>query len=205
MVSDNDLFAIAAATALGGVLLVYMLWPDGRIPTDPTDGPGPNLVVTMGGEADGIFVIDLYTDRAPQNAERLIQLAEAGYFANVSFHRVIEGFMAQTGDVQFGRIDLEDTSRAGFGKSELPDVPAEISDVKFERGIVGMARGPDPNSANSQFFIMFDRAANLDGQYTAVGHVVAGMEVVDQIKKGDPIENGTVDFPDFMVSVKVQR
>lgn len=151
----------------------------------------------------GDVVIELAEDVAPAHAARLKALAEAGEYDNVAFHRVIEGFMAQTGDVQFG--DMEDgftPRRAGTGGSDMPDLQAEFSDKPFLRGTVGMARSQNPNSANSQFFIMFDEGPFLNGQYTVVGQVVEGMEHVDQIKRGDPNTNGAVDNPDRMISVR---
>src|SRR5690554_3931949 len=134
------------------------------------DTGGPYLEIEVGGEGQGRIVIDLAEGAAPQHAERLMTLAEQGAYDGVVFHRVIDGFMAQTGDVEFGRTD-GDTARAGMGGSELPDLPAEFSDLSFDRGAVGMARSAHPDSANSQFFIMFAPAAHLDGQYTVVGHV----------------------------------
>ena len=151
----------------------------------------------------GDVVIELADDVAPEHAARLKALADAGEYDNVAFHRVIEGFMAQTGDVQFG--DMEDgyvAQRAGTGGSSQPDLKAEFSDVPFERGVVGMARSQNPNSANSQFFIMFAEGAFLNGQYTVVGKVVDGMDNVDQIKLGDPNNNGSVDNPDRMIKVR---
>ncbi|SFB82992.1 peptidylprolyl isomerase [Tropicimonas isoalkanivorans] len=168
------------------------------------DGPGPNLVIEVGGETDGRIVIDLLADVAPQHVERIVSLAESGAYDDVVFHRVIGGFMAQTGDVQFGKAG-GDTSRAGMGGSEMPDLPAEFSNVRFERGAVGMARSQSPDSANSQFFIMFDAAPYLDGQYTVVGQVIEGMDVVDAIKKGNAAANGAVDGPDRMTKVTVER
>ncbi len=169
------------------------------------DGPGPNLEIAVAGEANGTVVIDLFAETAPLHAERLIALAEAGAYDNVVFHRVIDGFMAQTGDVAFGKAD-GDLSQAGFGGSDLPDLPAEFSDIGFERGVVGMARSRSPDSANSQFFIMFAPAPHLDGQYTAVGRVVEGMDIVDAIKKGSQAANGTVSgTPDVMTGVTVVR
>lgn len=155
---------------------------------------------------DGPVVIELMPDVAPKHAERIKALAAAGEYDNVAFHRVIEGFMAQTGDVQYG--DLEDgyqAQMAGMGGSSQPDVEAEFSKVPFERGTVGMARSQDPNSANSQFFIMFAPGDFLNGQYTVVGKVVSGMEFVDKIKRGDDANNGSVTDPDRMVSVKVGK
>jgi peptidylprolyl isomerase len=126
----------------------------------------------------GVIVIELDTDVAPKHAERLKQLAREGFYDDVPFHRVIDGFMAQTGDGQHGN---------GTGGSSYPDLKAEFSDVPFERGTVGMARkGGDNHSANSQFFIMFDEGAFLNGQYTVIGEVVTGMDIVDQLKRGEP-------------------
>jgi peptidylprolyl isomerase len=203
--TDSDLFTASIGAAAVACLIAWALWPDGSIPTDDTDGDGPNVVIEMGGGAEGYIVIDLYDDIAPQHAERIIELTEAGKYDGVAFHRVIEGFMAQTGDVQYGNVSEGDLSRAGYGMSELPNLPAEFSDIQFTRGMVGMARSADPDSANSQFFIMLDRAASLDNQYTIVGHVVAGMNVVDAIKLGDSNDNGKVEAPDFMAQVTIQR
>ncbi len=164
------------------------------------DGPGPNLRIDVAGEAGGTVVIDLLEDVAPRHVERITELAEEGAYDGVVFHRVIDGFMAQTGDVQFGKGD--DLSRAGMGGSELPDLPAEFSDVPFERGVVGMARSQNPDSANSQFFIMFAPATHLNGQYTVVGRVIEGMDVVDAIKRGSG-QGGTVSDPDVMADVEV--
>lgn len=146
----------------------------------------------------GDVVIELADDVAPQHVARIKALADAGEYDNVAFHRVIEGFMAQTGDVQFG--DMEDgfvPQRAGTGGSSQPDLKAEFSDKPFERGTVGMARSQDPDSANSQFFIMFADGDFLNGQYTVVGTVVKGMEHVDQIKRGEPATD-----PDRMIKVR---
>ena len=168
------------------------------------DGPGPNLVIEVGGSTSGTIVVDMLPEVAPQHVEQITALAEEGAYDGVVFHRVIEGFMAQTGDVQFGRIG-GDTRMAGMGGSARPDIPAEFSGITFDRGIVGMARAADPNSANSQFFIMFEPGPFLDGQYTVVGRVIEGMEVVDAIKKGDQRANGAVEEPDFMAKVSVVR
>ncbi|MBD9526858.1 MULTISPECIES: peptidylprolyl isomerase [Paracoccus] len=172
-----------------------------------TDGPGPNLVIEVAdssGAAKGKIVLDLYTDKAPKHVERLVTLAKAGSYDGVVFHRVIDGFMTQTGDVEFGKHGA-DTARAGMGGSSMPDLPAEFNDVSFQRGTVGMARSQDPNSANSQFFIDLAPAEFLDGQYTVVGQLVEGWEVLNAIKKGDPAANGSVVEPDFMVKVTVQE
>ena len=138
---------------------------------------------------EGRIVIKLRNDIAPHHAERLKQLARDHFYDNVPFHRVIDGFMAQTGDGEFGN---------GTGGSEHPDLKAEFSDVPYERGVVGMARTSNPHSANSQFFIMFDEGSFLNGQYTVVGEVVSGMDVVDKLKRGEPPSD-----PDRMLSVAV--
>ncbi|MCT8990938.1 peptidylprolyl isomerase [Chelativorans sp. SCAU2101] len=163
--------------------------------------PENTLVIEL---ESGKVEIGLRPDLAPQHVERIKQLARDGAYDNVAFHRVIDGFMAQTGDVQYG--DMEDgynPQRAGTGGSHLPDLPAEFSDEPFERGTVGMARAQDPNSANSQFFIMFAPAPHLNGGYTVVGQVESGMEYVDQIKKGNPAANGMVQDPDRMLRVYI--
>jgi peptidylprolyl isomerase len=165
------------------------------------DGPGPNLIIDVTGTANGQIVIDLASDIAPKHVEQIVALAKAGSYDNVVFHRVIDGFMAQTGDVQYGKAG-GDTSMAGMGGSDMPNLPAEFSDVGFDRGIVGMARAQDPDSANSQFFIMFAPGDFLNGQYTVVGKVISGMDVVDAIKRGEGA-NGEVTEPDVMAKVTV--
>lgn len=167
------------------------------------DGPGPNLIIEVTGTANGQIVIDLAADAAPLHVAQIVALTKAGAYDNVVFHRVIEGFMAQTGDVQYG-VSGGDLTMAGMGGSELPDVPAEFSDISFDRGVVGMARSQDPDSANSQFFIMFAPGEFLNGQYTVIGKVISGMEVVDAIKRGDG-QNGEVSAPDVMAKVTVQE
>lgn len=165
------------------------------------DDPENTLVISL---KDGDVVVALRPDLAPKHVERIKALARAGAYDNVAFHRVIEGFMAQTGDVQFGDLeDGYDAARVGTGGSDQPDVPAEFSTEKFERGVVGMARSADPDSANSQFFIMFVEYPSLNGQYTIVGNVVSGMEAVDKIKRGDEAQNGVVTDPDRMLKVIV--
>jgi peptidylprolyl isomerase len=145
--------------------------------------------------AHGRIVIKLRNDVAPKHAERLKQLTREKFYDNVPFHRVIGGFMAQTGDGEHGD---------GSGGSKYPNLPAEFSKVPFTRGIVGMARRRDPNSANSQFFIMFGPSPALDGEYTVVGEVVSGMDVVDKIKKGQrDVENGKVNDPDRIIRMQV--
>jgi peptidylprolyl isomerase len=165
---------------------------------------GPKLEITVAGEANGKIVIQLYQDVAPLHVERITRLAENGEYDGVVFHRVIEGFMAQTGDVQYGQSN-GDLSLAGRGSSDLPDLPAEFSDIPYERGIVGMARSSDPNSANSQFFIMFAPASGLNGQYTVVGKVIEGLDVLDAIKRGTGANGAVVGVPDMMLSVRVIR
>ena len=168
------------------------------------DGPGPNLVIDITGEANGRVVIDLFEDAAPNHVEQITALAEEGAYDGVVFHRVIEGFMAQTGDVQFGKSD-GDIRRAGMGGSSRPDIAAEFSDIPYDRGIVGMARSQNPNSANSQFFIMFAEGYFLNGQYTVVGRVIEGMEVVDAIKRGRGQNGSVIGAPDVMQDVSVER
>ncbi len=153
---------------------------------------------------DGDVKIKLRPDIAPKHVAQIAKLANDGAYDNVVFHRVIDGFMAQTGDVQYGNTEKGfDAGAAGTGGSDLPDLPAEFSDVPFTRGIVGMARSQDPNSANAQFFIMFTEYPSLNGQYTVVGEVTSGMEFVDKIKKGDEAANGVVAEPDKMIKVRV--
>ena len=187
----RNLLGAAALT-----LLATAAWAEG-------DGPGPNLVIDVDGVAKGQIVIDLSPDLAPKAVAQIVALAKSGAYDNVVFHRVIEGFMAQTGDVQYGKMG-GDTTMAGMGGSELPNIPAEFSTAPFDRGIVGMARSSDPDSANSQFFIMFAPGDFLNGQYTVVGKVISGMEVVDLIKRGDGA-NGEVNEPDVMTKVTVQE
>ena len=192
------LLAAIAASATAGAALAEGL-------PGVTDGPGPNLVIEVAGAdgtAKGTIVLDLYADKAPAHVERLTTLARDGKYDGVVFHRVIDGFMAQTGDVQHGRQD-GDTALAGMGGSDLPDLPAEFSDVSFQPGTVGMARSAAPDSANSQFFIDLAPATFLDGQYTVVGQLVDGWDVLNAIKKGDSAANGAVDQPDYMAKVTV--
>lgn len=160
------------------------------------------LEITVAGEANGTVTIDLLEDIAPKHVAQITQLAGEGFYDGVYFHRVIEGFMAQTGDGQFAK-EGGNLRRAGTGGSALPDIAAEFSDVPYDRGIVGMARAQDPNSANSQFFIMFAPGYFLNGQYTVVGRVTAGMEVVDAIKLGTGRNGTVVGAPDRMVTVVV--
>ena len=153
---------------------------------------------------DGEVVIALRPDIAPKHVEQIKTLVRNGEYDNVAFHRVIEGFMAQTGDVEFGDMaDGYNSQRVGTGGSSLGDIPAEFSNEKFARGTVGMARAQNPNSANSQFFIMFAPGDFLNGQYTVVGNVESGMEFVDSIKRGSQAQNGAVVDPDRMISVRL--
>jgi len=160
------------------------------------------LEVQVEGEANGTIRIDLFEDVAPKHVEQITALAAEGQYDGVVFHRVIEGFMAQTGDVEFGRTG-GDMSAAGRGGSDRPDLPAEFSDLPFDRGVVGMARSQSPNSANSQFFIMFDAGHFLNGQYTVVGKVTEGMDVVDAIKRGAGQNGSVIGKPDAMTKVTV--
>ena len=152
---------------------------------------------------DGDVKIELFPDVAPKHVERIKTLADAGKYDNVVFHRVIEGFMAQTGDVQFGNSssDKFDLGRVGTGGSSLPDLPAEFSDIPHEKGVLSMARSSDPNSGNSQFFICFESAPHLDRNYTVFGKVVEGIEFVDMIKRGEG-SSGSVSNPDKIISFK---
>ena len=161
------------------------------------------LQIEVEGEANGTITIDLLEDVAPGHVEQITALAAAGAYDGVVFHRVIEGFMAQTGDVQFGKLEGGDMGRAGMGGSDLPDLRAEFSDERFLRGVVGMARSQNPDSANSQFFIMFDVGEFLNGQYTVVGRVTDGMEVVDAIKRGKGPNGAVIGQPDVMTRVTV--
>jgi len=153
---------------------------------------------------NGDVKIELFSDIAPKHVERIKKLADDGKYDNVVFHRVIDGFMAQTGDVKFGNSSSNDYDlrRAGTGGSDLSDLPSEFSDIPHLRGTLSMARSQDPNSANSQFFICFKDAPFLDRQYTVFGKVVEGMENVDKIKRGDQNQNGSVENPDKIISFK---
>jgi cyclophilin family peptidyl-prolyl cis-trans isomerase len=153
---------------------------------------------------DGEVKIELFKDIAPNHVKRIKELADGGKYDNVVFHRVIDGFMAQTGDVKFGNSESSDfdLKRAGMGGSDLPDLKQEFSSVPHDRGTLSMARSSDPDSANSQFFICFKAAAFLDRQYTVFGKVLEGMEFVDKIKRGDDNNNGSVSDPDKIISFK---
>ena len=153
---------------------------------------------------NGDVKIELFSDVAPKHVERIKKLANDGSYDNVVFHRVIDGFMAQTGDVKFGNSTSKDFDlrRAGMGGSDLPDLPSEFNDLPHEKGTLSMARSSDPNSANSQFFICFQSAPFLDRNYTVFGKVIEGMEHVDKIKRGDENNNGSVKDPDKIISFK---
>ncbi len=163
---------------------------------------------------DGDVKIELFEDVAPNHVKRIKELGNSGQYDNVVFHRVIDGFMAQTGDVKFGKLDSDDFDlrRMGMGGSDLPDLKQEFSSVPHDRGTLSMARDQDPDSANSQFFICFNHHPYLDGQYTVFGKVLEGMEFVDKIKRGDNLNNGIVDHrhrhngdvsdPDKIISFK---
>jgi Peptidyl-prolyl cis-trans isomerase (rotamase) - cyclophilin family len=166
--------------------------------------PGtPHLVLTL---EDGVVDIELLPDIAPKHVERIVTLTEQGAYDGVVFHRVIDGFMAQTGDVRNGNANSSgyNLQLAGTGGSDLPDVEAEFSAESFQRGVVGAARSQDPNSFNSQFFITTADASFLDGQYTVFGKVVSGMEAVDALEKGPQELNGAVANPDRIVSARIE-
>ena len=154
---------------------------------------------------DGNVIIELFSDKAPNHVKRFKQLSKEKKYDGVVFHRVIDGFMAQTGDVEYGNSNLEtyDIRRAGTGGSEYPDLKAEFSNIPHERGTLSMARSSDPNSANSQFFICFKASPSLDRQYTVFGKVVQGMEFVDLIKRGEG-SNGEVSDPDQIMSLSAK-
>ncbi len=176
---------LAALPAL--MLVLAVLHPAAaQRPLDPEN----TLVITL---KDGDVVARLFPQIAPQTVERIKTLAREGFYDGIVFHRVIDGFMAQTGD----------PTGTGTGGSDYPDLPAEFSGLQHRRGTLSMARTADPDSANSQFFIVFDRAPHLDGEYTIFGQVVEGMEFVDMIQRGHPMRNGAVANPDAMIRVRV--
>jgi peptidylprolyl isomerase len=184
-------------SVLAGTALAIGLTALPALAADPEN----TMIVTL---KSGDVVIALRPDLAPKHVERIKALVRAGEYDNVAFHRVIGGFMAQTGDVQYG--DLEDgfePDLVGTGGSSQPDLPAEFSNESFTRGVLGMARAQSPDSANSQFFIMFAPAPHLDGGYTIVGKVEKGMELVDGLKKGSEAANGAVAEPDRMIKVRI--
>ena len=191
------LVRLASSIVSVGILAAGVLAASAALAADPQD----TLILKL---KDGDVTIALKPDVAPKHVEQIKALVRGGEYDNVAFHRVIDGFMAQPGDVQYG--DLEDgfdARRVGTGGSSLGDLPAEFSREKFVRGAVGMARSQSPDSANSQFFIMFAPAPHLEGQYTVVGVVESGMEAVDRIKRGDQRQNGVVAEPDRIVSARI--
>jgi len=173
-------------------ILVALLWATLTLAAPLPSGVDPQNAILLDTNS-GRVVIRLRPDLAPKHAERIKTLAREKFYDNAPFHRVIAGFMAQTGD----------PTGTGSGKSKYPDLPAEFSNVPFTRGVVGMARSSSPNSANSQFFIMYGDVPSLNGKYTVVGEVVSGMDVVDRIKKGAEANNGMVPDPDRIVRVQV--
>jgi peptidylprolyl isomerase len=180
-----------AGRFLGMLFAAFAITMAVSVPTSLAQDGTPHLLLEL---ETGTVDIELLPELAPQHVERIIELTERGFYDGVVFHRVIEGFMAQTGD----------PTGTGMGGSELPDLPAEFSDVPFTRGVVAAARTADPNSANSQFFITYADAPHLSGQYTVWGRVVDGMDAVDAVKKGDPGGNGQVQDPDAIVSATIE-
>ena len=199
---------VGGIASIGVAALAGFLWFSNGINSDASaqseDTSGPNLVIEVGGATTGRIVIDLRPDVAPNHVAQVVALAEAGAYDNVVFHRVIDGFMAQTGDVEFGKRGA-DISGAGRGGSDLSDIKAEFSALPFDAGVLGMARSADPDSANSQFFITLAPAPHLNGDYTVFGAVIEGMDVVNAIRKGDANNNGLVSDPDYMVKVTVEK
>ena len=165
--------------------------------------PKTIMQIELSGSTEGVIQIELLENVAPDHVQQIIKLVNKKKYDGVAFHRVIEGFMAQTGDVQFGNVLTGYSSgMVGRGGSDFDNIKAEFSNIPFDRGIVGMARAQDPDSANSQFFIMFQDGHFLNGNYTVFGKVLSGMDIVDKIKKGDPNKNGMIEKdPDFMNKV----
>jgi peptidylprolyl isomerase len=182
------------------VILLFSVFANTVYAADPEN----IMVIEVEGEANGIIEIQLLPDVAPLHVERIKILARDGLYNDVVFHRVIDGFMAQTGDVKFGKIKGYKRRYAGQGGSNYPDLDAEFSTLKYEKGTVGMARAQNPNSANSQFFIMFNSSPNLDGNYTVIGNVIKGQDVVNSIKRGAMSDNGSVIDPDIMKKVWIK-
>lgn len=187
---------VLAFIALFGVMVVLPYTPFGRVEAQglasdiPADAPVATLTL-----ASGDVQIALRPDLAPKHVERITELANSGFYDGIVFHRVIPAFMAQTGDPQ----------GTGMGGSDLPDLEAEFTNTNFTRGTVGMARSANPNSANSQFFIVTADSPHLNGQYTLFGNVISGMDHIDAIKQGDVRNNGTVQDPDAMISLRVAQ
>lgn len=182
------------------VILLFSVFANTVYAADPEN----IMVIEVEGEANGIIEIQLLPDVAPLHVERIKILARDGLYNDVVFHRVIDGFMAQTGDVKFGKVEGYKRRYAGQGGSNYPDLDAEFSTLKYEKGTVGMARAQNPNSANSQFFIMFNSSPNLDGNYTVIGNVIKGQDVVNSIKRGAMSDNGSVIDPDIMKKVWIK-
>ncbi len=187
------------AGAILGIMAILAAAMFGAAVSAPSIANGqelkPHLMLTL---KDGVVDIELLPELAPLHVERIVTLTERGDYDGVAFHRVIDGFMAQTGDVQYGKGD--DVRMAGMGGSDLPDVKAEFNAESFTRGVVGAARTRDPDTFNSQFFICFDDCTFLDGEYTVFGKVVSGMEFVDNITRGEPPAT-----PDRIVSAKIEN
>ena len=182
------------------VILLFSVFANTVYAADPEN----IMVIEVEGAANGIIEIQLLPNVAPLHVERIKILARDGLYNDVVFHRVIDGFMAQTGDVKFGKIKGYKRRYAGQGGSNYPDLDAEFSTLKYEKGTVGMARAQNPNSANSQFFIMFNSSPNLDGNYTVIGNVISGQDVVNSIKLGAMSDNGSVIDPDIMKKVWIK-
>lgn len=173
--------------------VAWRMWPSTPPEAESVAAFEGDLPVVSLELESGEVLIELAADLAPKHVERIVTLANEGFYDGIVFHRVIAGFMAQTGD----------PTGTGTGGSDLPDLQAEFSDAPFVRGTVGMARSSDPNSANSQFFIVLADSRHLDGQYTLIGRVIEGMDLVDQIKLGDVQQNGLVEDPDHIVAMRV--
>ena len=182
------------------VILLFSVFANTVYAADPEN----IMVIEVEGEANGIIEIQLLPNVAPLHVERIKILARDGLYNDVVFHRVIDGFMAQTGDVKFGKVEGYKRRYAGQGGSNYPDLDTEFSTLKYEKGTVGMARAQNPNSANSQFFIMFNSSPNLDGNYTVIGNVIKGQDVVNSIKRGAMSDNGSVIDPDIMKKVWIK-
>ena len=182
------------------VILLFSVFANTAYAADPEN----IMVIEVEGEANGIIEIQLLPNVAPLHVERIKILARDGLYNDIVFHRVIDGFMAQTGDVKFGKVEGYKRRYAGQGGSNYPDLDAEFSTLKYEKGTVGMARAQNPNSANSQFFIMFNSSPNLDGNYTVIGNVISGQDVVNSIKRGAMSDNGSVIDPDIMKKVWIK-
>jgi peptidyl-prolyl cis-trans isomerase B (cyclophilin B) len=195
---NNRTMSIGAIVIIAIVAIIYFTTQQ-KITTSNIFAKGDIINLQL---KDGIVKIKTFDDKAPKHVEHIKKLISEGRYDGVVFHRVIDGFMAQTGDVQFGNSDSEnyDLRRAGTGGSGQ-NIDQEFNDTPHSKGTLSMARSSDPNSADSQFFICFDDAPHLDGQYTAWGQVTEGMEFIDMIKKGDPMKNGSVDDPDKIIKM----